>query len=229
MNPFLIMLLGGAAFYALRRSESAEANYAPGSLWAGDYQSGYENAGGNVWDSPIFAPAGTGDLFGDVVSGSESTAETYHDATIADDNLAAFLWLIRYAEGTDNERGYDTLFGYQYFDSATARDHPRRVVSSGSYRSDAAGAYQIMSKTWDTVIQPALRLPDFSPASQDAAAVYLLKVRGAYDDVINGRVVNAINKVNLEWASLPGSPYGQPVRTMPELIAVYESSLGTVA
>ena len=142
-------------------------------------------------------------------------------------NVDAFLWTIRYSEGTTGERGYQTIYGYEYFDSYA--DHPRRIVHKGAYTSSAAGAYQIMPMTWDTVIQPALHLPDFSPESQDKAAVYLIKYRGALDHVKNGNFDEAVRKCAKEWASLPGSPYGQPVRTLAEVRAVYESHGGTFA
>ena len=50
---------------------------------------------------------------------------------------------------------------------------------------------------------------DFMPRTQDAMAVALIKGRGALQDVIEGRFVDAVRKCNREWASLPESPYGQ--------------------
>jgi lysozyme len=142
-------------------------------------------------------------------------------------NVTAFLWMIRYAEGTTGPMGYQTIYGYEYFDDYA--DHPRRIVHKGGISSSAAGAYQIMPATWDTVIQPALHLPDFSPQSQDQAAVYLLKYRGALDHVKAGRFEDALRKCAKEWASLPGSPYGQPVRTLADVRQAYSEAGGNVA
>ena len=52
------------------------------------------------------------------------------------------------------------------------------------------------------------------------AAVALIKRRGALADVIAGRFDSAIAKCNKEWASLPGSPYGQPTLTLDRAHAV---------
>ncbi len=94
--------------------------------------------------------------------------------------------------------------------------------------STAAGAYQFLSRTWDEC-RAALNLPDFSPDSQDKAAVFLIRRRKALDDVIAGRFEEAVRKCNLEWASLPGSPYGQPTKTMARARAVYERFGGQYA
>lgn len=126
-------------------------------------------------------------------------------------NLQAFLAMIRAAEGTAGPAGYRTLFGGAVFDSFA--DHPRRTVTArlggGTISSTAAGAYQILSRTWDEA-RAALNLPDFSPESQDIAAAFLIRRRGALRDVMEGRLDVAIVKCAREWASLPGSPYGQP-------------------
>lgn len=129
-------------------------------------------------------------------------------------NVKAFLMLIRTGEGTANANGYRTLYGGRLFDGFA--DHPRISVTAGGYTSTAAGAYQILSRTWD-----GLGLPDFSPANQDRAAVMLIKRRGALADVIAGRLWIAIGKCNKEWASLPGSPYGQPTMTDDRAASVY--------
>lgn len=144
------------------------------------------------------------------------------------DNLFAFLTVIRFAEGTMGANGYRMLFGRGLFRSFA--DHPRKMITrragSKTISSTAAGAYQILAKTWDTC-QAALHLPDFSPTSQDRAAVFLIKQRGAYRDILAGRFKTAIRKCNSEWASLPGSPYGQPVVNLDHLLAVYKSAGGT--
>lgn len=150
--------------------------------------------------------------------------------TAAEQNVAAFLRMIRYAEGTAGEEGYRTLYGGELFDQFA--DHPRIPVSAmlggRPITSTAAGAYQILARTWDEV-QAALNLPDFSPASQDAAAVYLIRRRGALEDVRAGRFEQAIAKVAREWASLPGSPYGQPVKSLEQVREIYAAAGGNFA
>ncbi|WP_191240013.1 glycoside hydrolase family 24 protein [Pandoraea pnomenusa] len=132
-------------------------------------------------------------------------------SAIADPNAQAFLTLIRTGEGTLGDVGYRTLFGGGTFNSFA--DHPNIRVTRGSLTSTAAGAYQILYGTW-LEMKAAYDLPDFSPASQDIAAIGLIKRRGALADVLAGRFDAAIAKCNKEWASLPGSPYGQPTLTL---------------
>ncbi|MFX1803526.1 glycoside hydrolase family 104 protein [Paraburkholderia sp. A1RO-5] len=126
-------------------------------------------------------------------------------------NVQAFLRMIRVGEGTSGPNGYTTLFGGGQFTDLSK--HPNIAVTRNGYTSTAAGAYQILYGTW-LEAQAALGLPDFSPASQDLAAAWLIKRRGALADVQNGAVDTAIAKCNREWASLPGSPYGQPTVTL---------------
>ncbi|WP_298214366.1 hypothetical protein [Acidocella sp.] len=58
--------------------------------------------------------------------------------------------------------------------------------------------------------QQALRLPDFSPQSQDWAALHLIRERGAMPAIDAGRLSVAIDLCAAIWASLPGNSYGQP-------------------
>lgn len=141
-------------------------------------------------------------------------------------NLQAFLWVIRFCEGTAGTDGYRTMFGGGTFDSYA--DHPRKRFPFGNTYSTAAGAYQFLASTWDECAK-ALSLPDFSPASQDLAAVYLIKRRGALEDVEAGRIATALADCNKEWASLPGAPYGQPTRSLEYCLKVYADHGGALA
>ena len=134
------------------------------------------------------------------------------DIAMSNQNLQAFLTLIRTGEGTADAGGYSRLYGGGSFSSFA--DHPRQVVTRGGWSSTAAGAYQILSRTWDDLRAQGYDLPDFSPENQDKAAVALIKRRGALADVLAGRFDRAIAKCNQEWASLPGSPYGQRTLSM---------------
>ena len=146
-----------------------------------------------------------------------------------DDNIAAFLWTIRVCEGTSGSKGYNTMFTGKTFDSFA--DHPRQAISAGvagkSLTSTAAGAYQFLSSTWDEV-QNATKLPDFSPASQDKACIYLLKRLKALDDVKAGRFKQAIDRCKTTWASLPDSPYNQHPKSLTFALNTYQAGGGTV-
>lgn len=156
---------------------------------------------------------------------------TYTPANVAPDvaqrNERAFLDMVAYAEGTAGrgDDGYNILFGYGRFDSYA--DHPRIYVPYGDTTTSAAGRYQILARTWDGV-RGRLGLPDFSPASQDAAAIELIRERGALNDVRAGRVTTAIEKVRKVWASLPGAGYGQPERRLSSLLDAYASAGGSM-
>jgi lysozyme len=141
----------------------------------------------------------------------------------------ALLNTIRFAEGTwTNGRGdgYRMLYGGgQFRDMAR---HPEFVVTSG-YSSAAAGAYQFLPATWNEAAR-RLRLPDFQPASQDQAALYLMEKRGAlarFDR--HGLSHDVLALLAQEWASLPtlhgGSYYGQPVKGAEELRRFYTEDL----
>lgn len=143
-------------------------------------------------------------------------------------NLAAFLWMIRVSEGTAGAEGYRTMVGGSLFDSYA--DHPRVLVDLPrlGIKSSAAGAYQILRRTWDGVAKK-LGLVDFSPASQDAAALELIRQRGALAAVREGRFADAVGKCRKEWASLPGAGYGQHENTLSRLMAAYEQAGGVYA
>ena len=148
----------------------------------------------------------------------------------------ALLDTIAFAEGTSKypNNGYNTQFTGKQFSGI---NHPRQVLSSGWHRSDAAGRYQFLSTTWDSVGGGAM-----TPERQDKGAVrliikrlkqagihvnnandleYLLKQEG-----LSRRIVAALAP---EWASLPtvygASYYGQPVKSLSSLQGYYNSVL----
>ena len=163
-------------------------------------------------------------------------------------NVRAFLSMIRRAEGTADALGYRALFGHtpsRPRTFASFADHPRQAQqftdrAGRTLWTSAAGAYQFMAvsslpngrrttvNTWDR-IRERLQLPDFSPASQDAAAVELIREAGALPDVRGGRFDAAVSKVNRIWASLPGAGYAQPERTRDELRTAYLQAGGSIA
>ena len=140
-----------------------------------------------------------------------------------DQNISAFLFMIRstehvYPRDVINDAAYSIFYGGSKFSSF--RDHP---VITGEKRgvplpdamckaaglkpgcvSTAAGAYQLIKPTW-VRLRDKLGLPDFSPASQDLAAVELLREAGALDLIQAGDIEGAIHKSSRIWASLPGS------------------------
>lgn len=163
-------------------------------------------------------------------------------------NMAAFLRMIRAAEGTADDNGYRALFGHRpdrprLFDSFA--DHPRVATpftdrAGRKLWTTAAGAYQIMGvsplpnggrtrmDTWDR-LKAKLALPDFSPESQDRAAIELIGEAGATKAVLAGQLTEACGLCRGIWASLPGAGYAQPERSIAFLRRAYEAAGGTVA
>lgn len=144
-------------------------------------------------------------------------------ADLAHGNVQAFLRVIRRGEGTADADGYRRIFGGQLFNDFS--DHPRILVKKSGYSSTAAGAYQFIVSSWDETAR-IMGLKDFTPASQDLAAVGRIKARGALDDVKAGRFEQAIKKCAREWASLPFSPYGQPTISLNTAKAIYTAHNG---
>lgn len=146
-------------------------------------------------------------------------------------NLQAFLDTIAYSEGTDNgkqpskDRGYDVLVGGGLF--VGYKDHPRKLIDLPKLgiKSTAAGRYQILARFYDAY-KIQLKLPDFSPASQDKIAIQLIKECKAMGDIEAGRIAEALTKCRSRWASLPGAGYGQNEHKMEALVSVFKEFSG---
>ena len=156
----------------------------------------------------------------------KKTISTMDNISAGNKNLKAFLVMIQYSEGTFGKGGYNKLYGgTKFIDLST---HPNIPITKWGITSTAAGAYQILNKTW-LELQAKLGLPDFSPQSQDLAAIELIKRRHALEDVLAGRFALAIEKCRKEWASLPGAGYGQKENSLQNLLAVYKTAGGNAA
>lgn len=147
--------------------------------------------------------------------------------------MKAFFDTLAYSEGTDKpgqptkDRGYDVLVGGGLFTGY--KDHPRKLIKLPKLgiSSTAAGRYQILSRYYDAY-KKQLKLPDFSPPSQDAIALQLIRECKAVDDIESGRIEEALHKCRSRWASLPGAGYGQHEHKMEKLIEVFKKSGGKV-
>ncbi|MES2251118.1 MAG: glycoside hydrolase family 104 protein [Pseudomonadota bacterium] len=162
-----------------------------------------------------------------------------------DANVRAFLEVIKRCEGTAGQPDpYRVCYAYSHTVQNMA-DHPAVTGEWTGVRlsdqqcagvglgpgcvSTAAGAYQTIKPTW-LAKKRQLGLPDFSAASQDAAAVQLLRDRGAFNRLAAGDLAGAVSAARREWASLPGANYaGQGMRTMAQVAAWYQDAGGTTA
>jgi muramidase (phage lysozyme) len=147
-----------------------------------------------------------------------------------DQRLAAFLALIRKFESGGR---YDVLYGGGTFDSFDAHPNVRvpfdNPKTGKSDYSTAAGAYQINFPTWRDEIQPALGLQSFTPADQDASAVWLLQQSGAYNAVLKGDLDTALRRASKRWASLPYSTAQQQPRALQVALDTFTDYLSTIA
>jgi muramidase (phage lysozyme) len=155
-----------------------------------------------------------------------------------DPKFKAFLDLIAWSEGTSTssitqDNGYDVnvtgIDGPSRFDSY--EDHPFAKGGHIQWHSNpdkfstAAGRYQILARYWN-IYKVQLNLRDFSPASQDAVALQMMKERGAISDLIDcGDPQGAIYSCSKTWASFPGNNYGQGGHSITELLGKYNELL----
>lgn len=116
-------------------------------------------------------------------------------------------------------------------------DHPNRVIKGAS----AAGRYQIINLTWfGTAGRPGLKqsipLPNFTPNSQDIAAVWLaVNSRGVDPALVEQDAPNFSNfdritsKLSCEWCALPGTSRceckGQPQKSLQTAYNFYVQAL----
>ena len=122
--------------------------------------------------------------------------------------------VIKLGEGTQGEKGYTTMFtGSQFTDLSK---HPAQINRSGDLASDAAGAFQFLSTTYNPAAKK-LGITDFSPQSQEKVGKYLAQQRGMDVNKIHTTkesLGQALDKIAPEWASMPTvatgtSYYGQ--------------------
>lgn len=194
-----------------------------------------EQAGAGLWSSAEEVLGEVGQVAGNVwdtitMSLNLSKMRTVTAADVAHPNVRALVAVIRRGEGTSGPDGYRTLFGGGLFESFAAHPNRRitRTVGGRSITSTAAGAGQFLYSTWEETAR-IMGLSDFTPASQDRAIVGRIAARGALEDAKAGRVDVALKKIAAEWASMPGSPYGQPVISLATARAVFASSGGSFA
>ena len=145
-----------------------------------------------------------------------------------DPKLKAFLDLIGWSEGADYNTIVTGINGPSTFTDFS--DHPFANGGHVQWRLDppafstAAGKYQILARLWN-VYKGQLNLRDFSPASQDAIALQLMKERGAIGMVTAGHIEAAILACSSAWASFPGNNYGQGGKSMEGLLNQYQTLL----
>ena len=162
-------------------------------------------------------------------TGASNTSTTAATGTPGDGSgWARMSKVIKSGEGTLGDKGYTTQFtGTQFSDMSK---HPAQIRSSNGLSSDAAGAYQFLSTTYNPAAK-ALGITDFSPQSQEKVGKYLAQKRGMNTDIVHtdkASFLKALDKIAPEWASMPTlktgtSHYGQGGLTPDEAWNIYNS------
>jgi muramidase (phage lysozyme) len=162
-------------------------------------------------------------------------------STSMDQGVKAFLDLIAWSEGTSRStltknNGYDVIVSgvdgpsilTSYADHPFAGGRaPVLVCAEPQLYSTAAGRYQLLLRWWEPY-KAMLKLPDFSPASQDAVAIQQIKERLALPMIESGNIQGAIAACSNIWASLPGNDYAQAGgHTMEALLTQFNTLSGT--
>lgn len=146
--------------------------------------------------------------------------------------------MIAFAEGTCTHpltkcNGYDVIVTGidgkpEIFEDFS--EHPfacgreSKIITKSGLKSNASGRYQFMLKDYD-YYKRLMNLKDFGKDAQDAWALRLIQERKALLDIDAGNITDAITKVSNIWASLPGSKYGQPTKSVETLLATYDRAL----
>jgi tape measure domain-containing protein len=145
---------------------------------------------------------------------------------LEDPRIKAMLATLRFSEGA----GYGTKVGGKQHDVTGLKDtsivHVGRDKRGKELYSSADGGYQIINKT-EKGLQRALGQLPFDEHGQDLRAVYLMIQRGAIEPLLRGDLLRAVQDLNKEWASLPGSPYGQGTRSFSSISRVYKNALNS--
>lgn len=157
-------------------------------------------------------------------------------------NVLAFLDTLAWAEGTSTSPataldGYDVIVTgidrkpevfKDFTDHPFAQGRPSKIINSKGLKSNASGRYQQMLKGWP-YYKAFLKLPDFSPISQDLLAIQHIQECRALPDVLAGRIETAISKCRNIWASLPGAGYGQREHRLDDLLKQYRLAGGVMS
>lgn len=120
---------------------------------------------------------------------------------LGDANVQAMLHVIREGETGQTASAYYRVNGRADMTSLAAHPYHGITTTNGAR---ASGAYQHLGTTWARIAERYPNdVPDFSPSSQDFAAVVGLFDRRAIDAVRAGDLAQAIRLLKDEWISLP--------------------------
>lgn len=161
-------------------------------------------------------------------------------------NALAGLDLIAWCEGTSTSRhtkddGYDIVVGgissppgpfpktWDGYKQDLGHPNIRVMVNTKGLVSTAFGRYQFLYSTWEEGVRKYNFRGRIIPVAQDLMALKKIEERGGLAHLHAGRVEEFIARCNKEWASFAGSPYGQPTKTVAQMVKKFEELGGVVA
>jgi lysozyme len=155
---------------------------------------------------------------------------SYYEQALQNPTVQAFLKFISWSEGAN----YNTLVGGGSFSDYSM--HPgNRGFYNASLNSTAAGAYQFVRGTWNSLAS-ILGLSGFTPSNQDLAAVALLDQAGGLQPLLtqgNAGFNQALRAAGTEWAGVPGSSlaaaHGQSSKPLSAGLAKWAQLTGDTA
>lgn len=184
----------------------------------------FAELGGHAVDGFAYGAQGRGGL------ASEESKEKLRRALeelLDDPRVQALIDTIGKGEGTfdprTGRRDFNKIFGGRRV--ALGRKHPGIYVPFGNTTSSAAGLGQFLERTWNGVSGQLGGLDFSNPRDQQLAMVALMHQRKMLGPLLRGDTATALRRGNREWASLPGSPYGQPTQTMRGALSTFDQRL----
>ncbi|MBP0022182.1 MAG: glycoside hydrolase family 104 protein [Cyanobacteria bacterium SBLK] len=148
--------------------------------------------------------------------------------------IKAFLDTIAIAEvGTVGKEGYSTIVfrgtfdpakGHPFFEGGRSPSSNCAPINGKRVCSSASGRYQFLDARYRELRQDGI-ISNFSPRSQDVAAIYYLRKFGAYALIVQGKIDEAFCKVGHFWASLFCNDYNQNPKSARQLRQIYNERL----
>lgn len=162
-----------------------------------------------------------------------ATSIDFLEKMLANANVQAALKVIRYTECKDTPDCYQYVFGSSPNNKLRFTDfskHPDNLQKHNGISSTAAGAYQILKRTYDELCA-TYKFTDFTPHTQDLMCCALFDRRGVLAAISKGKFLSeeVMGALSEEWASLPYSSYGQPTHSIADVRTKYLENGGSFA
>lgn len=161
-----------------------------------------------------------------------ATSIKYLESLLENKNIQAALKTIRHCEGTSAKDGYQYVFGSSKSNKLRFTDlskHPNNLQRHNNISSTAAGAYQILYRTYLDLCK-TYGFKDFSPHTQDLMCLALFDGLNVLTAISKGKILQdeVMTKLSGTWASLPFAKYGQPTHTVADVRKVYFDNGGAL-